>query len=85
MGWQTPSTHVSGPSQNIPSSQEPVLAALAAAVGLREEPAGGLPDALGEAVVTVVATVADAVTELEAVRQRRSIEKAAFDNVWRAP
>ncbi|MER6561396.1 GPP34 family phosphoprotein [Streptomyces sp. NPDC001027] len=67
------------------TSQEPVLAALAAAVGLREEPAGGLPDALGETVVTVVGTVADAVTELEAVRQRRSIEKAAFDNVWRAP
>ncbi|MFI1506899.1 GPP34 family phosphoprotein [Streptomyces sp. NPDC020597] len=67
------------------TSQEPVLVALAAAAGLREEPAGGLPDALGEAVVTVVATVADAVTELEAVRQRRSIEKAAFDNVWRAP
>ncbi|MFF6807764.1 GPP34 family phosphoprotein [Streptomyces sp. NPDC012616] len=67
------------------TSREPVLAGLAAAVGLREEPAGGLPDVLGETVVTVVATVADAVTELEAVRQRRSIEKAAFDNVWRAP
>jgi hypothetical protein len=23
------------------------------------------------------------VAELEAVRQRRSIEKAAFDNIWR--
>ncbi|MDX3313326.1 GPP34 family phosphoprotein [Streptomyces sp. ME08-AFT2] len=67
------------------ASQEPVLAALAAAVGLREEPADGLPDTLGEAVVTVVSTVADAVTELEAVRQRRSIENAAFDNIWRAP
>jgi hypothetical protein len=25
------------------------------------------------------------VTELEAVRQRRRIEDAAFDNIWRAP
>jgi hypothetical protein len=41
---------------------------------------------LGEdAVVTVLATVSGALTELEAVRQRRRIEDAAFDNVWRAP
>ncbi|MEH0573997.1 MULTISPECIES: GPP34 family phosphoprotein [Streptomyces] len=64
---------------------EPVLAALAAAVGLREEPADGFPDLPGEAVVTVVAAVGDAVAELEAVRQRRTIEDAAFDNIWRAP
>ncbi|MEU6090290.1 GPP34 family phosphoprotein [Streptomyces sp. NPDC047085] len=41
-----------------------------------------LPD---DAVVTVLATVNGALTELEAVRQRRRIEDAAFDNVWRAP
>ncbi|MEU5247025.1 GPP34 family phosphoprotein, partial [Streptomyces asoensis] len=38
-----------------------------------------------DAVGTVLAAVGDAVTELEAVRQRRSIEDAAFDNIWRAP
>ncbi|MFE4552342.1 GPP34 family phosphoprotein, partial [Streptomyces sp. NPDC056785] len=37
------------------------------------------------AVGTVLDAVHDAETELEAVRQRRSIENAAFDNIWRAP
>ncbi|WP_327280513.1 GOLPH3/VPS74 family protein [Streptomyces sp. NBC_01205] len=67
-------------------ADEPVLAALAAAVGMEGGPADeeepGLDD---EAVVTVLAIVNDAVMELEAVRQRRSIEKAAFANVWRGP
>ncbi|MFH8799146.1 GPP34 family phosphoprotein [Streptomyces sp. NPDC017936] len=70
---------------------EPVLAALAAAAGIRDEPAGGapdepaggVPDEPADAVVTVLAAVGDAVTELVAVRQRRSVEDAAFDNVWR--
>ncbi|MFI5468713.1 GPP34 family phosphoprotein [Streptomyces cacaoi] len=66
-------------------ADEPVLSALAAAVGLREEPADGFPDLPGDTVVTVLASVGDAVAELEAVRQRRSIEDAAFDNIWRAP
>jgi hypothetical protein len=34
-------------------------------------------------VTTVLAAVNDAVMELEAVRQRRSIENAAFANLWR--
>ncbi|MFB8395948.1 GOLPH3/VPS74 family protein [Streptomyces yangpuensis] len=68
---------------------EPVLAALGSAVGIgdagadaedRSEP--GLPD---EAVTTVLAVVNDAVTELAAVQQRRSIENAAFANLWRVP
>ncbi|KPI33679.1 Golgi phosphoprotein 3 [Actinobacteria bacterium OV450] len=68
-------------------ADEPVLAALAASVGLEsgsaeEEQEPGLDD---EAVITVLAIVNDAVMELEAVRQRRSIEKAAFANVWRGP
>ncbi|MFF0222220.1 GPP34 family phosphoprotein [Streptomyces sp. NPDC004629] len=66
------------------TAREPVLAALGAAVGLREEQAGGTAG-LADAVVTVLAAVNDAVVELEAVRQRRSIEAAAFDNIWRAP
>lgn len=64
---------------------EPVLAALAAAVGIdggRSDDEPGLDD---EAVTTVVAAVHDAVMELEAVRQRRTIENAAFANLWRGP
>lgn len=60
---------------------EPVLTALAAAAGVREEPTG--QDVDDEAVTTVLAAVGDSVMELEAVRQRRQIEDAAFDNVWR--
>ncbi|MGX1365990.1 hypothetical protein RKD19_001349 [Streptomyces canus] len=58
---------------------EPVLAALAAAAGIGEEPAGEL----AEEATAVLAAVGDAVMELEAVRQRKVIEDAAFDNVWR--
>ncbi|CAM5555198.1 GOLPH3/VPS74 family protein [Streptomyces aurantiogriseus] len=66
------------------ASGEPVLAALAAAAGIRDEPADGFPGPLTEPVVTVLAAVGDAVTELVAVRQRRSVEEAAFDNIWRS-
>ncbi|MEU6555784.1 GPP34 family phosphoprotein [Streptomyces sp. NPDC046915] len=65
-------------------SREPVLTGLAATLGIEgerppeEEPAD-------EAVATVVLAVGDAVTELGAVRERRRIENAAFDNIWRAP
>jgi hypothetical protein len=60
---------------------EPVLTALAAAAGLRDEPAE--QDADDDTVTTVLAAVGDSVMELEAVRQRKQIEDAAFDNVWR--
>lgn len=63
---------------------DPVLLSLAAAVGVEgerdEEPA--FEDG---PVATVLAAVRDAVMELEAVRQRRSIENAAFANLWRGP
>ncbi|MFE2043833.1 GPP34 family phosphoprotein [Streptomyces sp. NPDC059477] len=36
-----------------------------------------------ESLTAVLAAVGGAVMELEAVRQRRAIEDAAFDNVWR--
>lgn len=65
------------------TSDEPVLAALAAALGIREERTGDSLGVADEAVLTVLAAVNDAVMELEAVRQRRAIEDAAFDNVWR--
>ncbi|MFK0224209.1 GPP34 family phosphoprotein [Streptomyces sp. NPDC090303] len=42
----------------------------------------GLDD---EATTAVVAAVHDAIMELEAVRQRRTIENAAFANLWRGP
>ncbi|OKK17696.1 hypothetical protein AMK16_20080 [Streptomyces sp. CB00455] len=48
-------------------------------------PAGAEPDVDDDAVATVLAAVHDALVELEAVRQRRAIEDAAFDNVWRGP
>ncbi|MDX3183215.1 GPP34 family phosphoprotein [Streptomyces sp. NPDC053741] len=65
--------------------EEPVLVALASAAGVpgsRPEDAPGSGD---EAVTTVLLAVGDAVMELEAVRQRRAIENAAFANVWRGP
>ncbi|WP_405883892.1 GPP34 family phosphoprotein [Streptomyces sp. NBC_01384] len=65
------------------TSGEPVLAVLAAAVGIHDEPTEEVADLVDDAVVTVLAAVHHAVTELDAVRQRRSIEQAAFDNIWR--
>jgi hypothetical protein len=65
------------------STGEPVLAALAVAVGILDEPTEDIKGLNDEAVVTVLAAVNDAVMELEAARQRRGIEEGAFDNVWR--
>ncbi|NUS55943.1 MAG: GPP34 family phosphoprotein [Streptomycetaceae bacterium] len=78
---------------------EPVLAGLAAAAGVRDAGAGAVGDAAGAAgavvepvadgvvprdpVDIVLAAVGDAATELKAVRQRRDIEQAAYDNIWR--
>ncbi|KOG53544.1 hypothetical protein ADK76_27305 [Streptomyces griseoflavus] len=67
------------------ASGEPVLAALAAAAGIRDRAAEGdeAPGIADDAVLTVLAAVNEAVVELESVRQRRTVEKAAFDNIWR--
>lgn len=65
------------------TSGEPVLTALAGAAGIRGDSADVAEDLADESVTTVLAAVGDAVMELEAVRQRRAIEDAAFDNVWR--
>ncbi|MEU8031971.1 GPP34 family phosphoprotein [Streptomyces sp. NPDC049099] len=65
-------------------SHEPVLAGLASTLGIQgERPPEEEPG--DEAVVAVLVAVGDAVTELEAVRERRRIENVAFDNIWRAP
>ncbi|MEU0523223.1 GOLPH3/VPS74 family protein [Streptomyces niveus] len=74
------------------TSDEPVLASLGTAIGIRDQEhqqdeqdqqLESLPDVADEAVETVLATVHNAVRDLEAERQRRSIEDAAFDNIWR--
>ncbi|MGI5412824.1 GPP34 family phosphoprotein [Streptomyces chartreusis] len=68
------------------TSGEPVLAALGTAAGIRDESGDDAEDAetlTDETVTTVLAALGNAVMELEAVRQRRAIEDAAFDNVWR--
>ena len=62
---------------------EPVLLALATAVGIRGETEGRDPGVTDESALTVLTAVHDAVMELEAVRQRKAIEDAAFANVWR--
>ncbi|MEO3756171.1 GPP34 family phosphoprotein [Streptomyces sp. B6B3] len=66
------------------AADEPVLTSLAAAVGLRDEATGDAAEVPDEATETVLAAVRDAVVELAGVRQRRDIERAAFDNIWRA-
>ncbi|QKW04401.1 GPP34 family phosphoprotein [Streptomyces sp. NA02536] len=66
------------------TSHEPVLAALAAALGIGgRRTMDDAPAVADDAVVTVLIAVHNAVRELEAVRQRRAIEQDAFDNVWR--
>ncbi|MFF1556064.1 GPP34 family phosphoprotein [Streptomyces sp. NPDC058279] len=65
--------------------KEPALTGLASAVGIDGGGPEGEPGGNDEAVTTVLAAVHDAVMELEAVRQRRTIENAAFANIWRAP
>ncbi|MGY0021446.1 GOLPH3/VPS74 family protein [Streptomyces sp. cg35] len=68
------------------ASGEPVLAALTGAVGLHDGADDDKDAELGlsdDVTTSVLAAVGDAVMELEAVRQRRSIENAAFDNIWR--
>jgi hypothetical protein len=63
-------------------SGDAVLAALAAAVGIHGERRNS-PGIADDGVATVLAAVDAAVMELGLVRQRRAIEGAAFDNIWR--
>ncbi|MFF8682686.1 GPP34 family phosphoprotein [Streptomyces sp. NPDC015237] len=65
------------------ASGDPVLAGLAAAVGIHHEGADRVEDPEDDGIAAVLAAVNDAVVELAAIRQRRSIEDAAFDNIWR--
>ncbi|MFJ6748484.1 MULTISPECIES: GPP34 family phosphoprotein [unclassified Streptomyces] len=65
------------------ATEEPVLTTLGTAVGVRGKEGSDAPSMNDDAVTTVLAGVHNALMELEAVRQRRAIEEAAFDNVWR--
>ncbi|KAB2593073.1 GOLPH3/VPS74 family protein [Streptomyces arboris] len=65
--------------------REPVLAALASAIGVEGGASDEDPGLDDDAVTAVVTSVHDAVMELEAVRQRRTIENSAFANLWRGP
>ncbi|MGV9566363.1 GOLPH3/VPS74 family protein [Streptomyces sp. NPDC003480] len=87
--WTGDATPVDSPARRQAADRwaagEPVLATLAATIGIREAPAEEAPEVTEGPTGTVLAAVDDAVTELTAVRQRRAIEKAAFDNIWRGP
>jgi hypothetical protein len=65
------------------TADDPVLAALAATVGIHRERPADAPGIANDAVATVLAAVNTAVMELGLARQRRDIEDAAFDNIWR--
>ncbi|MGW1893445.1 GOLPH3/VPS74 family protein [Streptomyces sp. NPDC002004] len=64
---------------------EPVLGLLAEAVGVRGNRTPDAPEVADDAVATVLAAVDEAVVELDSVRQRKAIEDAAFENIWRGP
>ncbi|MBB4981033.1 GPP34 family phosphoprotein [Streptomyces nymphaeiformis] len=67
------------------SSADPILVGLTEEMGLHDAPAAepGRLEALDDSVTLVLAAVGDALLELAGVRQRRAVEQAAFDNVWR--
>ena len=65
------------------AADDAVLAALAAAVGIHRQRTADSPDIADDAVTTILAAVNAAVMELGLARQRRDIEEAAFDNIWR--
>ncbi|ARF53849.1 GOLPH3/VPS74 family protein [Streptomyces gilvosporeus] len=72
------------------SSEEPVLTALAHAVGIHDAQAANSPEHTLEHtpdppddVATVLAALHEALSHLEFERQRRALHDAAFDNIWR--
>jgi hypothetical protein len=65
------------------TADDAVLAALAATVGIHRERTADAPGIADDAVATVLAAINAAVMELGLARQRRAIEDAAFDNIWR--
>ncbi|MFE9252471.1 GPP34 family phosphoprotein [Streptomyces sp. NPDC007088] len=67
------------------SSADPVLVTLATTVGVPGDRVQEAPSVTDDTVASILAGVGDATLELEAERQRRDIERKAFDNVWRGP
>lgn len=67
------------------ASAEPVLVALAESLGIHSNQDADAPEIADYAVETVLAAVNGALLELDAERRRRSVEGAAFDNLWRSP
>jgi hypothetical protein len=65
------------------TSDDAVLVALTAAVGIHGERMVDSPGIADDAVGRVLAIVNAAVMELGLERQRLAIEEAAFDNIWR--
>lgn len=65
------------------SSADPVLVTLARELGLSDRQARVPTEELDDQLTLVLAAVGDALLELAGERQRRTIEQAAFDNVWR--
>ncbi|MFF9207553.1 MULTISPECIES: GPP34 family phosphoprotein [unclassified Streptomyces] len=65
------------------ASGERVLHALMGAAGMGGAPEEAREAPTGDAITKVLAAAGDAVTHLEALRLRRDVESAAFDNVWR--
>ncbi|WP_328537196.1 GOLPH3/VPS74 family protein [Streptomyces sp. NBC_00344] len=80
---------VDSPARRVASSRwaadEPVLAALGEAVGIRDQQAGESPGTAGDGVEAVLDALNDALSELSAERQRRARRRqdAAADNVQR--
>ncbi|MFE4637229.1 GPP34 family phosphoprotein [Streptomyces sp. NPDC056773] len=71
-------------AQERRESGEPVLTLLTEAFGGAGDRGEGSPEVADDSVATVLAAVNDALVELAGVRQRRAVENAAFDNIWRA-
>ncbi|WP_438489406.1 GOLPH3/VPS74 family protein [Streptomyces sp. S186] len=68
------------------ASEEPVLTALTTALrlgGADTGATGDSPSVDDDGVDTVLAAVNNALLQLAGLRQRRAIEQAAFDNIWR--
>lgn len=62
---------------------DPVLTHLAAAAGIAEPLPADALDGLDEDEIAVLADIHQAITQLAAERQRRSVERGGFDNLWR--
>ncbi|WP_055530244.1 GOLPH3/VPS74 family protein [Streptomyces graminilatus] len=76
-GEEPPEPHEDPVGEAVDEAVDEAVTTVLDAVG------DAVDEAVDEAVTTVLDAVGDAVTELEAVRLRRDVENAAFDNIWR--